>query len=154
MNRTFPSKTNDTARHPLSAALFRLTKRFHPSWYIDLHEANGLSNINSKVLGQTLILNPGSKAIPAARRIVEQINRSIDQSERYFNLRVSALPGSGRTAAFRLLKSKAITVETCWSLPLADRVKFQVKILHKLLHESGLMTKKLCPSIKTPCGSH
>lgn len=76
MNRTFPRKPREKARHPLSAELFQLAKQFQPSRYIDLHEVNGLSGLNPKVLGQTLITDPKSKAIPFVRRSVGQINQS------------------------------------------------------------------------------
>ncbi len=46
LNRTFPRKHDSKASHPLSAALFRLAKQFRPTWYIDLHEARGLSKVN------------------------------------------------------------------------------------------------------------
>ncbi|WP_425320165.1 hypothetical protein [Paenibacillus algorifonticola] len=42
LNRTFLRKPNQAASHPLSAALFQLTKQFNPEWYIDLHEARGI----------------------------------------------------------------------------------------------------------------
>jgi predicted deacylase len=139
LNRTFPSKSNKGSYHPLSAALFRLAKRYQPKWYIDLHEANGLSNVNPKVLGQTLIANPKSKAIPSARRIVRHMNHSIDQKSRHFTIRLRNLPGSGRTAAFRLLNSKAITVETSWNLPISDRLNFQMEIIRTILREAELI---------------
>ncbi|WP_282936952.1 succinylglutamate desuccinylase/aspartoacylase family protein [Paenibacillus sp. RC67] len=62
LNRTFPSPRAKAARHPLSRAVFQLAKRQQPGWYIDLHKANGLSKINPRSLGQTLITNPGSQA--------------------------------------------------------------------------------------------
>ncbi|MCR8630150.1 succinylglutamate desuccinylase/aspartoacylase family protein [Paenibacillus radicis (ex Xue et al. 2023)] len=140
LNRTFPRKWKDKARHPLSAALFRLAKKYRPSWYIDLHEANGLSKINPRVLGQTLIAHPKSKAIPAIKRIADHLNRSIVQKSRHFTMRLRTLPaGSGRHAAFHLLKAKAVTVETCWSMPMSTRINFQMKILEKLLAEANLI---------------
>ncbi|BBH20062.1 hypothetical protein Back11_14070 [Paenibacillus baekrokdamisoli] len=138
LNRTFPRNIKEKARHPLSAALFQLAKDYQPDWYIDLHEANDLSSLDPRVLGQTLITNPGSKAVPTVKRVVNRINRSIVPPARRFTIKLSILPGSGRNAANRLLKSKSITVETCWSLPVSNRVHFQSKILHYLLDEAGL----------------
>jgi predicted deacylase len=145
LNRTFPRKPNTEARHPLSRALFRLAKQDQPAWYIDLHEANGLSNVNPRVLGQTIITNPNSIAIPSVRRIVAQMNRTIAQRSKHFTVRLYVLPGSGRTTAYQQFNSRAITVETCWSLPISDRVNFQMQILRHLLNETGLIrngTKK------------
>lgn len=139
LNRTFPRKLNSAARHPLSFALFQLAKKYQPKWYIDLHEANGLSKVNPRVLGQTLIANPKSKVIPSVRKIVRHMNHTIDQKSRYFTVRLRNLPGSGRTAVYRLLNSRAITVETSWSLPISDRINYQMKILRNILKETDLI---------------
>jgi predicted deacylase len=146
LNRTFPRKPN-AARHPLSSALFQLAKRYQPRWYVDLHEANGLSKVNPRVLGQTLIANPKSKAIPSVRRIVHHMNHSIDKKSRHFTVRLRKLPGSGRTAAYRLLNSRAITVETSWSLPISDRLNFQMEILRTILKEADLIKDDAYPVI-------
>ncbi|MBP1967116.1 succinylglutamate desuccinylase/aspartoacylase domain-containing protein [Paenibacillus aceris] len=141
LNRTFPRKWKDKARHPLSVALFRIAKQYKPSWYIDLHEANGLSKINPRVLGQTLIINPKSAIIPSIKRIVAHLNSSIEQESRHFTMRLRNLSGSGRNSAFHLLKANAITVETCWSLPISKRVNFQLKILESILTEAKLIKR-------------
>ncbi|AZK49031.1 succinylglutamate desuccinylase/aspartoacylase family protein [Paenibacillus lentus] len=139
LNRTFPRKAGQAAKHPLSAALFEAAKRYRPSWYLDLHEANGLSQRNAKVLGQTLITNPGSPAVPAARKVIKTINRSIANHSHYFNLRLHELPGSSRTAAARILGARAVTIETGWSLPFSTRVQYQIDIVRRFLSEAELM---------------
>ncbi|MFE5320584.1 succinylglutamate desuccinylase/aspartoacylase family protein [Paenibacillus sp. NPDC056579] len=141
LNRTFPKIGSKTARHPLSAALFRLAMQNKPAWYIDLHEATGLSQKKRGALGQTLIINPSGKAGPAAGKVIAKMNRSIKQNVRHFNLLRHDLPGSGRSAAFHFLKAKAITVETGISLPIQDRVKYQLDILRSILGESGLLKR-------------
>ncbi|MFB9751908.1 succinylglutamate desuccinylase/aspartoacylase family protein [Paenibacillus hodogayensis] len=142
LNRTFPRKRKDKARHPLSAALFQLAKQSQPSWYVDLHEANGMSKINPKVLGQTLIANPNSAAIPAIKRIAAHLNHSIAKKSRQFTVRLRNLPvGSGRHAAHHILKAKAITAETCWSLKMSTRVNFQMKILESILSEASMIKR-------------
>ncbi|KFN12334.1 MAG: succinylglutamate desuccinylase/aspartoacylase family protein [Paenibacillus macerans] len=142
LNRTFPRSVHKSAKHPLAKELFELAKKHRPNWYIDLHEANGLSKVNPKRLGQTLIINPGSKAQPTVRRIVGKINSSIDIPKHRFSSRIKHKEGTGRTAASRLLHAKAITVETCWSLPLSKRVHYQARIIHYFLEEANLMGKR------------
>ncbi|PUA35763.1 deacylase [Paenibacillus elgii] len=139
LNRTFPRSEKDKARHRLSVALFQLAKQYQPAWYVDLHEANGLSKINPQRLGQTLIANPKNAAIPAIKRIVAHVNRPIVQKSKQFTVRLRNLSGSGRHAAHHLLKAKAVTVETCWSLPMSDRVNYQMKILKSILAEANLI---------------
>jgi hypothetical protein len=136
LNRTFPRKSNIAASHPLTAALFRLAKQFQPEWYIDLHEARGFSKLDPGVLGQTLITNPNSKSIPLVKRLANHMNRSISKKTRYFSVRLRNLSGSGRTAAYRLLKSNSITVETSCNLPKSVRVDLQMKILRYTLNET------------------
>lgn len=139
LNRTFPKIGAATARHPLSAALFRLAEQYKPAWYIDLHEANGLSQVNPNALGQTLIINPSSRAAPAAGRIIKSINRSIKQKRNSFNMVQRKLPGSGRCAAYHFLNAKAITVETGIGLPIQERVHYQLNILRSILKEAGML---------------
>lgn len=139
LNRTFPRRHNEATRHSLSAALFRLAKHYQPAWYIDLHEANGFSKVNPRFLGQSLIVNPRSKVIPIAEQIVSQMNRSIAKKSTQFSLLFRNLPGSGRTAAYRLLKSNAVTVETSCNLPFSVRVNYQLKILCNILDKAGLI---------------
>ncbi|GIP52496.1 succinylglutamate desuccinylase/aspartoacylase family protein [Paenibacillus vini] len=139
LNRTFPRKSGMAARHPLAGALYQLAKRYGLEWYLDLHEANGLSQVRASSLGQTLITNPGNRSIPQARRLIKDINRTISKKSHHFNLRLHELPGSSRTAAARLLKARAVTVETCWSLAKADRVRYQIYLVKGFLRKAGLL---------------
>ncbi|PAD28652.1 succinylglutamate desuccinylase/aspartoacylase family protein [Paenibacillus sp. 7523-1] len=139
LNRTFPRRLSAKAKHPLASAVFRLAREHGPDWWIDLHEANGLSQLSSRVLGQTLITNPGSRAVPACRRIIERMNRSIAIRDRHFNLKQHELPGSARTAAARVLQARSVTVETCWSLKRSVRIKYQTRIVHHFLREAGFI---------------
>lgn len=138
LNRTFPRRKSGKAKHPLAAAVFQLARAHQPDWWLDLHEANGLSQLSPHVLGQTLITNPGSSSVPICRRVIERMNRSISVRNQYFNLKRHELPGSARTAASRLLKAKSVTVETCWSLKRAVRIKYQTEIVHHFLREAGM----------------
>ncbi|WP_028548116.1 succinylglutamate desuccinylase/aspartoacylase domain-containing protein [Paenibacillus sp. UNC451MF] len=142
LNRTFPTKQSKAARHPLSRAVFQLAKRQKAAWYIDLHEANGLSSLNPRALGQTLITNPGSQAIPPAKQVIKRMNGSIRRRGRHFSILVRELDGSGRSAAYHLLKAKAITVETGIGLPIKDRVSYQMNILRTLLKAARLTSNK------------
>ncbi|WP_226000604.1 succinylglutamate desuccinylase/aspartoacylase family protein [Paenibacillus sp. BJ-4] len=139
LNRTFPRTKKQTASNPLSAAVFQLAQKHQPEWYLDLHEANGLSQKDAKVLGQTLISDKGNPVVPAVRRTIKRMNHSIKIKERHFNLRLHELPGSSRTAAARFLGARAVTVETCWSLPKKVRIKYQLEIVQHFLREAGLI---------------
>lgn len=138
LNRMFPRHISGKAKHPLASAVFQLARQHGPDWWLDLHEANGLSQRSSRVLGQTLITNPGSRAVPVCRRVIARMNRSIAFRDRHFNLKQHELPGSARTAAARLLHSRSVTVETCWSLKRSVRIRYQTEIVHHFLREAGL----------------
>lgn len=140
LNRTFPRSRKREAIHPLSAAICRLMYTYRPSWYLDLHEANGLSQLSSRVLGQSLVVSPGSPAESAVRHVLQGINRTIAASSRRFNIRLRSRPGSSRMAASRLLGAKAVTVETCWSLDHPVRVRYQMDIVRRFLRYAGLTT--------------
>lgn len=139
LNRTFPHTKKQAASNPLSAAVFQLTQKHQPEWYLDLHEANGLSQKDAKVLGQTLISDKDNPVVPAVRRTIKRMNTSIKVKDRHFNIRLHELPGSSRTAAARILGARAVTVETGWSLPKNVRIKYQLEIVLHFLREAGMV---------------
>lgn len=139
LNRQFPRHPGSKGRSGLARAVFGLAQRVSPSWFLDLHEANGLSQLSSHVLGQTLITNPRSAAIPAVQRQIRKVNASITKRNHHFNRRLHELPGSARTASARLLRARAVTVETCWSLSRASRIRYQKRIVRGFLQEAGLL---------------
>ncbi|WP_149094036.1 succinylglutamate desuccinylase/aspartoacylase family protein [Paenibacillus terrae] len=139
LNRTFPRTKKKAATQPLAAAVFELARKHRPEWYLDLHEANGLSQKDAKVLGQTLITNSGNPAVPTVHRIIKRMNCSIKVKDQYFNIRLRELPGSSRTAAARILGARSVTVETGWSLPKNVRINYHMQIVQHFLREAGMM---------------
>lgn len=133
LNRTFPRSMGDTSRHPVSAGIVQLARLHKPSWYIDMHEANGLSRVQRHVIGQSLLTDGRSKLIRCAHRVVHSMNRTISQHAYRFTVKVRSRSGTGRTAAFRLWKAQAFTIETCWSLPFSLRVQHQSLMLRELI---------------------
>ncbi|WP_150271740.1 M99 family carboxypeptidase catalytic domain-containing protein [Paenibacillus tepidiphilus] len=140
LNRTFPAgRGNARATHPLSEALLQLARSHRPEWYLDLHEANGLSQKNPARVGQTLIVSPGSRATATAKRIIKQVNRTIGTPAYAFNLRQRERSGTSRMAMQRLLGARAVTVETCWSLDFRLRVDYQLQIVRAFLRSAGML---------------
>jgi len=139
LNRTFPKGPKRPATHPMSQAIVQLMKTYKPSWYLDLHEANGLSKHDAKVLGQTLVTDAANPVVPAARRVIQRVNSALQSSSHQFHLRLHPLLGSSRTAAARLIHAKTVTVETCWSLPFHVRKSYQNRIIKHFLREAGMV---------------
>lgn len=139
LNRTFPRGQGAPARHPLSAAVWQLALRYRPSWVLDLHEANGLSELNPKRVGQTLIISPVSRAHGLAKQIVMRMNQTITNRAYRFNIRHRERAGTSRMAFQRLLGARAVTVETCWSLDYALRVRLQSEIVYHFLRSQGMI---------------
>ncbi|WP_438496976.1 succinylglutamate desuccinylase/aspartoacylase family protein [Paenibacillus sp. IHBB 3054] len=139
LNRTFPYRGKSKASHSLAGALFQLAQHHSPSWYLDLHEANGLSQKNPKRVGQTLIISPGSRTARVAKQIVKRMNRSITQSSYHFNIRRRERNGTSRKAVQEILGTKAVTVETCWSLDFSLRVQYQLDIVCHFLRTTGFI---------------
>ncbi|MFE4711473.1 succinylglutamate desuccinylase/aspartoacylase family protein [Paenibacillus sp. NPDC056722] len=140
LNRTFPMQKNEAASHPLASSLCRLMRSYRPSWYLDLHEANGLSQRSEHVLGQSLVVSPGNPAVPAVRHVLKGINGTIGVESLRFNIRLRSRSGTSRMAASRLFGAKAVTVETCWSLNHTDRVHYQMDIIYRFLRYAELMS--------------
>lgn len=138
LNRTFPTKAGGTAAHPLSQALLRLAKRYKPSWVLDLHEANGYSNVNKRVLGQSLLTHKQSQAMRAVQQVKRHLNRSIKGRTRKFTIIKRHKQGSFRTAAAKLLRCRAVTVETSWEMPLSTRIQYQRRIVACFMEKAGI----------------
>ena len=138
LNRTFPAGAGVRSGHPLSAAVVQLALRYRPSWYLDLHEANGLSQLNPRRVGQTLMVSPGSRAAGVAKQIVKRMNLSISNTSYRFNVRRRERAGSSRMAIQHLLGARAVTVETCWSLDFSFRTRLQREIVCHFLRTAGL----------------
>lgn len=138
LNRTFPRRRDGKARHPLAAALMRIAKRYQPDWLLDLHEANGYSNLNRGVLGQSLVTHRKSPSAKISRAIIRDLNHRIPSKKRKFTLQLHHKPGSARFAMVRQLQAKAVTVETSWHLPFQQRTKYQLAIVNKFLKKMGM----------------
>ncbi|WP_405113385.1 succinylglutamate desuccinylase/aspartoacylase family protein [Paenibacillus sp. FSL K6-1217] len=139
LNRTFPRGQGTPASHPLSAAVWQLALRNRPSWVLDLHEANGLSQLNPKRVGQSLIISPASRAEGLAKQIVKRMNLTIPHRAYRFNIHYRERAGTSRMAFQRLLGARAVTVETCWSLDYAMRVRMQTEIVSHFLRSQGMI---------------
>lgn len=139
LNRAFPRSSNGTARTALAKSLFALAKNNKISWLIDMHEAGGFSKIDRSKLGQSVLTNRNSASLPALRRVVKGINKTIKPDARHFTIKLRETPGTNRYAAARLLSARAITVETSMRLSLAARQQFHVNMARGLLHEAGVI---------------
>lgn len=139
LNRTFPRSQGGRATHEMSRALFSIMQDYKPTWYLDLHEANGLSSKSKQVLGQTLITNPGSASVPSVRKIIKRMNEKVSRPSHQFHIRLHRLKGSSRTAAAERIHAKAITVETCWSLNMNTRIKYHMQVVQLFMQEAGLI---------------
>ncbi|GGG01638.1 succinylglutamate desuccinylase/aspartoacylase family protein [Paenibacillus aceti] len=139
LNRTFPRSRGGKATHEMARALFSVMKKYKPVWYLDLHEANGLSSKSKHVLGQTLITNPGNAAVPVVRKIIKQMNKRVNHPSHKFHIRLHKLKGSSRTAAADRIHAKAVTVETCWSLKKKTRIKYHTQVVQRFMQEAGLI---------------
>ncbi len=143
INRTFPRYPGDKPKHPIADGILQIAKKFHVTWCIDLHEANGLYRLDHTKLGQTLIVYPDEKMHRIAKRVTEKVNQNIQVRLKKFCVRQGKLPGSLRTAMGNVLHLKAITVETSMQQPKRLRVQYQTQIVQALLHEIGIITSVL-----------
>lgn len=139
LNRAFSRGPSRRATQEMSRALYSIMQKYKPSWYLDLHEANGLSSKSKDVLGQTLITNPGSAAVPTVQKIIKRMNEIVNRPTHRFHIRLHKLKGSSRTAAEERIHSKAVTVETCWSLKMNTRIEYQTQVVQHFLREAGLI---------------
>ncbi|MFE6077450.1 succinylglutamate desuccinylase/aspartoacylase family protein [Paenibacillus sp. NPDC057886] len=139
LNRTFPRGQSRKATQVMSRSLFSIMQSYKPAWYLDLHEANGLSSKSKYVLGQTLITNPGNASVPIVRKIIKQMNEIVNRPSHRFHIRLRKLKGSSRTAAAERIHANAVTVETSWSLKMNTRIEYHMQVVQHFIREAGLM---------------
>lgn len=134
LNRNFPIKVEDEPRCRLSKAIWDLVRTENPDWLLDLHEGADFTQINSKSVGSSIIIAklPGVRA--RANEMLEALNRTIDDPNKEFVLKVSPVSGSlARSAADHLDVKSMILETTMKSQPISKRTRQHRIMVHRFL---------------------
>ena len=145
LNRNFPKmgKTGPAAGEP-ATALWKLVRREHPGWLVDLHEGVGVRKGGSTSAGSSAIACRTPEAERAATRMLETVNRTIDDEKQKFVRLGPPVDGSLARAAGEHLGAQAIILETTsQNQPLSRRSRQHRLMVHRLLADLKMIDETL-----------
>ena len=126
-NRNFPQAGEpDEADTVPCQALWQLAHELKPDWVIDLHEGFDFHIANKKSVGSSLIYLKSAETEAVAERMLEEVNATIEQEQRRFELlnRSGPVKGSFVRAATERLGAHGFILETTFKdQPLSLRVR-------------------------------
>jgi len=138
MNRTFPRTKNGKCTKNTSQSIWNAIKNYNVGYLIDLHEGYNYHKIQPSSMGQTLIYYPISGSRTVGLKIINELNKGIGSSSKYFTLVKYPYQGTLARAAAQHLGIKAFTMETCRKSALSARVNNGVKATKTLLSYLGM----------------
>lgn len=135
LNRSFLAK-EELPSVQLADQLLAFIENKEVNLVLDLHESKKCAKIDKNHVGQTLITSDHFWF--TAREVAEEINQTIAKDEHKFRAEISPVTGSLVWAVSKELDIPGVTVETCMTLDLAERVEHHFKIVSYFLQEEGV----------------
>ncbi len=134
LNRNFPCKGGpDKPLNAVAEAIWQLTVERKPDWLIDLHEGFDFHKINKKSTGAGLIRTRHKDVLAVSERMLEAVNKTIDEADHELVPMINPAVGSLARAAWEVKGIRAMIQETCLKEPLARRVRQHRIMVHCLL---------------------
>jgi predicted deacylase/glutamine amidotransferase-like uncharacterized protein len=141
LNRQFPRKEGGKPVGTLATALWKLTKKIAPDYFLDLHEGYDFTQINPKSVGSSIILGSRQLGREAALSMLDAVNATIENPQKKFVLKGPAVAGSiARAVADRLGTPSMILETTTKDQARAYRVRQHRLTVHRFLTDLGMLT--------------
>ncbi|MCE1164641.1 MAG: succinylglutamate desuccinylase/aspartoacylase family protein [Bacteroidetes bacterium] len=145
LNQVFPgNKKGEIYEERLASDFMDFVRDFDPDYVINLHEAwtkfdeNMYERQKDKSFGQTFITN-SEKFSDFIVRANLNVNKFIPNQELKFHIQYFPFkPNHSMDNIIDKLKIPSYTVETLRTLPLEDRIKYQVLVILTFIEESGV----------------
>jgi predicted deacylase len=137
LNRAFPGKPHGTMRERLAYEIFQLIRRRHTQLLVNMHESRGFHADDPARLGQTFCFD-FEESTPYFQKVAEGVNRFIESHRDKFQTCVRPYPTCLSYRAVRDLGIPATAIETCRSLPILQRIKYQLIATEAFLDEAGI----------------
>ncbi|MBN1591576.1 MAG: succinylglutamate desuccinylase/aspartoacylase family protein, partial [Pirellulales bacterium] len=141
LNRNFPKcQGAGLCAGELSTILWRWLRTCRPDWVIDLHEGVQPHQINSKSVGNTVIVYSEGQAKTVAPLLIEAVNSTIDEEKEQFVKITGHIDGCLAKAASAHLGAETMICETTRKLqPLSQRTRQHRVIVHRLLTQLEML---------------
>lgn len=143
LNRNF--SVVGKACHPVgetAAELWRIVQKVSPDWVIDLHESINFRRVNTRNVGNTIIVYPNDKTIKSVEKVVGAINATITEDFKKFTILKPPAKGSLVRAAAETLNAKGFLIETTRREPLQIRIHQHCLLVERFLHELGMIAEE------------
>ena len=153
LNRNFPrSDETAEARTVIARAIWKLARKEHPDWVIDLHEGYHFHQIQPKSVGSTILdANSGTGInMSVVSRMLEAINGTVpEEKKRFVRLRGTANGSLARAAAERLGARALILETTTREQALSLRTRQHRIMVRSLFEQLGIL-KPGGPTLASP----
>jgi succinylglutamate desuccinylase len=145
LNQVFPGNSKSTLyEERLAFDFMKLVEDFKPDVVINLHEAWTRFNEtlyqkhNDKSFGQVLITNKDTTPVFLDNALL-RINSLIENPENKFRVQYFPYkPNHSMDNIIEKLKTASFTVETLRTLPLEERIDYQIICILAFLNETGI----------------
>lgn len=140
LNRNFPVVGKEC--HPVgetAAELWSIIRRESPDWVIDLHESVNFRRINTRNVGNTVIIYPNDNTAKCVEKVVGAVNATITEDFKKFTILRPPAKGSLVRAAAEALKAGGFLIETTRRERLEVRINQHCLLVEKFLRELGMI---------------
>ncbi|HFE62830.1 MAG TPA: hypothetical protein ENK14_00245 [Caldithrix sp.] len=144
LNRCYPGKPDGYPMEQMAYQIQQLAIRNRVEVFIDLHEAlrshlKTDTESQKRGLGQTIIYYPNESSTWLVMTMLDEINDKIDDPNNHFSSLERPIKHSAAWWAGKYLNCAAFTFETARKLPLDQRIKNHLQLVHIVLREKGLL---------------
>ncbi|MBN2365052.1 MAG: hypothetical protein EH225_02990 [Calditrichaeota bacterium] len=144
LNRCYPGKPDGYPMEQMAFAIQQLAIENNVEAFLDLHEAMRPHLENDpedeeKNLGQTIIYHPNEPSTWLVMLMLDMINSVIEEETNRFSSLERPIKNSAAWWAGNYLDCAAFTFETPRSLPIDERIRYQLILVDVVLKEKGLL---------------
>ena len=141
LNRNFVVKSDGVeTRGQMAPHLWKLVEQFEPDWVLDLHEGYDFGRINDDSVGSSVIADRTESTREIARKMIEAVDKEIDEADKKFMLRGPPIAGSLTRAAIDSRGLPAMILETTFkSQSLAKRCRQHRLMVAHFMYGIGMI---------------
>lgn len=144
LNRNFPTRAGDEPKSPHARQLWSLVTRTRPHVLLDLHEGWGVHRLDPATMGSSVVFVPDERVTattaPLAATLLHQVNATVADPRRHFELISPGPAGSLARSATEVLGVPTLVLETTRiGQPVPLRVEQHLTMVRALLESLGML---------------
>ncbi len=149
LNRCYPGNRYGLAMEKMAYAIQQIAMQNDVDVFIDLHEARYLhlntpeESYRERGLGQTIIYYPNESSSWFMINILDAVNESIAEADVKFSSIEKPIKNSAAWWAGQYLHAAAFTFETSRTLPLQDRIRYQLLMVQNVFQQADIWNRDI-----------